>query len=314
MILTEGDDPARACGDVSQNPTALWWKGISGEQPPRPDGTVVTKRMRYEPYGRPTDDTYTDKPGYTGHVADSLTKLSYMQQRYYDPQLGRFLSVDPIKPDPGTGAGDNRYAYASDNPFKYYDPHGRCTGSHISTKGGTCVSSGEQTAVATSAKGNLRELSPAQIAVAVRQIDLANKKSIKEDAEYGGLGYKSGNRTKVTTPVKQKCSGSDCDLPMADAFSQVRSLATILFDWHVHGDVPSGMEGRYNFSLKDLEAIDAAWTMLSEQGPSLYVGGFVGTTSGFIRFYRAGSGAWLTSPFEAVQTIRKGVSLDEEHR
>ncbi|WP_342769020.1 RHS repeat-associated core domain-containing protein [Solilutibacter pythonis] len=38
----------------------------------------------------------SDRVGYAGHVMDSATGLTYMQQRYYDPMLGRFLSVDPV--------------------------------------------------------------------------------------------------------------------------------------------------------------------------------------------------------------------------
>ncbi|MCQ4165838.1 RHS repeat-associated core domain-containing protein [Tahibacter harae] len=81
-------------------------------------------RLRYEPYGVPLNG-YTDAPGYTGHVADSHTQLSYMQQRYYDPVLGRFLSADPVAVDTRTGLNFNRYWYANNNPYTYTDPDGR---------------------------------------------------------------------------------------------------------------------------------------------------------------------------------------------
>lgn len=48
-----------------------------------------------------------------------------MQQRYYDPAVGRFLSVDPVSTNPSTGAGFNRYWYADNNPYKFIDPDGR---------------------------------------------------------------------------------------------------------------------------------------------------------------------------------------------
>ena len=48
-----------------------------------------------------------------------------MQQRYYDPVAGRFLSVDPVATDGNTGASFNRYAYAGNNPYKNVDPDGR---------------------------------------------------------------------------------------------------------------------------------------------------------------------------------------------
>lgn len=95
-------------------------------------GEIIERRY-YEPYGALLDAT-ADGPGYTGHVHDGATGLVYMQQRYYDPVLGRFLSVDPISASASTGAGFNRYAYASSNPYKFIDPDGRCakvTGSNI---------------------------------------------------------------------------------------------------------------------------------------------------------------------------------------
>jgi uncharacterized protein RhaS with RHS repeats len=49
----------------------------------------------------------------------------YMQQRYYDPVAGRFLSVDPVTTDANTGSSFNRYAYVANNPYKNVDPDGR---------------------------------------------------------------------------------------------------------------------------------------------------------------------------------------------
>lgn len=47
-----------------------------------------------------------------------------MQQRYYDPGIGAFLSVDPVAArEPGDNF--NRYAYAFNNPYKFADPDGR---------------------------------------------------------------------------------------------------------------------------------------------------------------------------------------------
>lgn len=46
-------------------------------------------------------------------------------QRYYDPAIGRFLSVDPVAADTVTGWNFNRYNYAANNPYKFKDPDGR---------------------------------------------------------------------------------------------------------------------------------------------------------------------------------------------
>jgi len=86
---------------------------------------TVIEISEYEPYGQVINRPVKAGPGYTGHVMDISTGLAYMQQRYYDPSLGRFLSVDPVTADPNTGANFNRYKYANNNPYKYIDPDGR---------------------------------------------------------------------------------------------------------------------------------------------------------------------------------------------
>lgn len=67
----------------------------------------------------------TDGPGYTGHVSDSATGLSYMRQRYMDPQFGVFLSVDPVTAYEQPVGQFNRYRYANGNPCKFKDPDRR---------------------------------------------------------------------------------------------------------------------------------------------------------------------------------------------
>jgi len=85
----------------------------------------VTYSREYRPYGDQVLGTPKDGPGFTGHVADVDTGLTYMQQRYYDPGIGRFLSVDPVTADGNTGGNFNRYKYAANNPYKFTDPDGR---------------------------------------------------------------------------------------------------------------------------------------------------------------------------------------------
>ncbi len=48
-----------------------------------------------------------------------------MGSRYYDPRLGRFLSIDPVEPDENNLHSLNRYAYANNNPYKFTDPDGQ---------------------------------------------------------------------------------------------------------------------------------------------------------------------------------------------
>lgn len=87
-------------------------------------GNVVA-RYHYEPYGYAVGDGQQDGVGYAGHVHDSQTGMSYMQQRYYSPEIGVFLSVDPVSAYSGKIAHFNRYRYANSNPYSFVDPDGR---------------------------------------------------------------------------------------------------------------------------------------------------------------------------------------------
>ena len=77
----------------------------------------------YHAYGSAIPSATESVPSFTGHVVDPESSFLYAQQRYYDPEIGRFLSVDPIAVSPERGV--NRYWYASNNPFRYTDPDGR---------------------------------------------------------------------------------------------------------------------------------------------------------------------------------------------
>jgi RHS repeat-associated protein len=87
-------------------------------------GTVI-ERNDYEPYGTVIGKPNYQGIGYTGHVQDAATGLTYMQQRYYDPQVGLFLSVDPVTAYSNPVGMFNRYRYANNNPYVFTDPDGR---------------------------------------------------------------------------------------------------------------------------------------------------------------------------------------------
>lgn len=86
---------------------------------------AVIERTDYEPYGSMIGKPNYSGVGFTGHVQDGETGLTYMQQRYYDPILGRFLSIDPVMAYSMPVASFNRYWYAGNNPYAFVDPDGR---------------------------------------------------------------------------------------------------------------------------------------------------------------------------------------------
>jgi len=88
--------------------------------------TDVT-RSAYMPYGAVRgDDNLSIDHGWLNQVTDETdTGLVYLNARYYDPVLSRFVSPDPLmKPsDPSTL---DPYLYAGNNPVTYSDASGLC--------------------------------------------------------------------------------------------------------------------------------------------------------------------------------------------
>ncbi len=58
--------------------------------------------------------------GFHGQPKDLETGFVYMRNRYYDPQLGRFITVDPL----GYPNGPNSYGFANNDPVNGSDPLG----------------------------------------------------------------------------------------------------------------------------------------------------------------------------------------------
>lgn len=61
---------------------------------------------------------------YRGYYYDAESNLYYLNARYYDPQVKRFLNPDAILGANGGLVGYNMFAYCNNNPIAYYDKSG----------------------------------------------------------------------------------------------------------------------------------------------------------------------------------------------
>ena len=62
---------------------------------------------------------------YKGYYYDTETKLYYLQSRYYDPEVGRFINADAFTSTDISGAlSANMFAYCENNPVMRDDPTG----------------------------------------------------------------------------------------------------------------------------------------------------------------------------------------------
>ena len=86
--------------------------------------TQLRAHYEYSPFGKVTvsNGVYADDNPYrfSSEVFDGETGLVYYNYRYYSPELGRWLSRDPIDED----GGNNLYGMVKNNPCSYNDTLG----------------------------------------------------------------------------------------------------------------------------------------------------------------------------------------------
>ncbi len=86
-------------------------------------GGVLKNTYHYSPYGEAlsgTSETVANPYRFKGREWDAEARLYFMRARYYDPQIGRFVSDDPI----GLEGGINPTAFVGGEPVNRADPSG----------------------------------------------------------------------------------------------------------------------------------------------------------------------------------------------
>jgi RHS repeat-associated protein len=98
---------------------------LSGTAFTSDSGGAQTSAIKFYPFGatRSVSGIVPTDKKFTGQRLDE-TGLYYYEARYYDANIGRFISADSIVPDPANPQCFNRYSYCLNNPLKYTDPTG----------------------------------------------------------------------------------------------------------------------------------------------------------------------------------------------
>jgi RHS repeat-associated protein len=83
---------------------------------------TAAQNYTYDSFGNiiATTGSLVNSFRYTGREWDTETNLYYYRARYYDPNIGRFISEDPIH----FKSGINFYSYVSNSPTGFVDPSG----------------------------------------------------------------------------------------------------------------------------------------------------------------------------------------------
>ncbi len=94
---------------------------------------AITWRENYQPFGEKLENSSASTDNdiwFGGKEFDDDTELSFFGARYYEPTIGRFVSIDPQGFDEENIFSFGRYAYGNNNPYKFVDPNGE-TPAHI---------------------------------------------------------------------------------------------------------------------------------------------------------------------------------------
>ena len=93
----------------------------------------VVVKYNYDAWGKCVVDSSTTNTTlanlnpfrYRSYYLDTETNLYFLKTRYYDPEIGRFITIDDISYlDPESINGLNLYAYCFNNPVNCIDPTG----------------------------------------------------------------------------------------------------------------------------------------------------------------------------------------------
>lgn len=90
------------------------------------ESAAVVWQKRYEPFGGEEEQSGSINNDYqfTGKGWDAEAGLYYFNARWYDPDVGRFISEDPLWGNVKDPQSLNRFAYGRNNPFRYVDRAG----------------------------------------------------------------------------------------------------------------------------------------------------------------------------------------------
>ena len=132
----------------------------------------------YDSWGKPISVTGTlattlgaNQPfRYRGYVYDTDTGMYYLQSRYYNPNICRFISADVLLSTGQGVIGHNSFAYCLNNPINYMDTEG------------------------TKPKGNSHQSYSSLFEALKAAAKILNRRTANTNKEYGLIVYFSNDK------------------------------------------------------------------------------------------------------------------------
>jgi hypothetical protein len=195
-----------------------------------------------------------------------------MHARYYCPNLGRFLSVDPVGGSVGSSQSWNRYSYVLNNPLKLVDPDGnspQLIGGLIGAIGGAIVGGYQESVRATQErvtfKSVVRNVGASVVGGAITGATAA---TFGPTSLSGGLAVGSGT-SLLGGGVRRALDDPSSGQSFADPIAAVSDVVA----GGIGGTLSVGGEGAVTGALRTLES-------QKELEKAMIVGGVKGATGG----------------------------------
>ncbi len=137
---------------------------------------------------------------YRGYYYDSELNFYYLNSRYYDPNMGRFINADVYVNANGNIGGYNMFAYCGNNPVMGYDPTGEWNWSNFWIGAATTVTVTVGIALAIPTGGGSIALSTALIITATATTGaFMTYAAATETAAVSDLSFSISNGTDSIT-------------------------------------------------------------------------------------------------------------------
>ena len=165
---------------------------------------AITWRENYQPFGEKLENAPASTDNdiwFGGKEFDDDTELSFFGARYYEPTIGRFVSIDPQGFDEENIFSFGRYAYGNNNPYKFVDPDGE-TPAHILAALAVVAARGV-VYVARSAKSLGKVVKTAKKGGNVKQTSKGSGEKVAKKTTQSGVGVtRHSVRQKINRQVR----------------------------------------------------------------------------------------------------------------